>query len=376
MMIADKDITFVVQGAATRSGDYSVDACINSIRKFFPESSVVLSTWQGSDVSNLGYDSLVENEDPGTPHTYLITGMRPIFNKPNQINRQIASSFNGLKSVKTKYAIKIRSDFSLKSRSIVGCYEELAKLFPKRNKDWTVFESPILSPNLYIRNPNHMMPFAYHISDMIHIGLTSDLLKLWDCPLMTKEYAAFFEKNLINLRGHVIASKHTVEQYLWIECLMKNGINFTKSEHYFDISQDILQDSENSIINNFYIAEYKKMGLVSKFDVPTHNPEACYTKEQVLNLYLDYIDSDDENVLKELKKERTLTRMKRIISYGKYYVSICGLTLDITDSVLFKNYLARRNAAGKSLIGTIIDRLFRFGKIKIDFTILGVNIRN
>lgn len=59
-VIDTKDISVVVQGAIDKG---YTPLCLKSIRKYLSESEIILSTWEESDVENLGYDVLVLNKD-------------------------------------------------------------------------------------------------------------------------------------------------------------------------------------------------------------------------------------------------------------------------------------------------------------------------
>jgi hypothetical protein len=101
-MIDFKDISVVVQGPvigknANKKTERHTELCLESIRKYLPGAYIILSTWKGSDFSGLDYDSVVENDDPGG-------NIMGDFSK--NCFRQIVSSLNGLKTVKTKYALK------------------------------------------------------------------------------------------------------------------------------------------------------------------------------------------------------------------------------------------------------------------------------
>ena len=99
-MIKDCEITFVIQGQV-------VDATkktIASIRKLFPESKVILSTWKGENIDEIFTDKVIENIDVGPTVIEFNKNLKP---RTVNINRQIVSTINGLKSVDTKFAVKI-----------------------------------------------------------------------------------------------------------------------------------------------------------------------------------------------------------------------------------------------------------------------------
>ena len=55
------DISVVVQGAIDKK---LTPICLKSIRKYLPGAEIILSTWEGSDVENLDFDTIVLNHDP------------------------------------------------------------------------------------------------------------------------------------------------------------------------------------------------------------------------------------------------------------------------------------------------------------------------
>ena len=73
--IADKDITFVVQGPVQASKVRKqlagiTEQCLRSIRDHFPESKIILSTWKGQPHQGLDYDLVLELDDPGPNFIY------------------------------------------------------------------------------------------------------------------------------------------------------------------------------------------------------------------------------------------------------------------------------------------------------------------
>lgn len=96
-MIDSQDISVVVQGAISKE---ETPKCLKSIRKFLPNAEIVLSTWEGSDVSFLNglYDILLLNKDPGAGYYYKTETTV----KYNNINRQLFSTQKGLKKSNKK----------------------------------------------------------------------------------------------------------------------------------------------------------------------------------------------------------------------------------------------------------------------------------
>ena len=127
------DITVIVQGSVYEG---ITDKVIASVRQYLPESHIIFSTCDTVLSGNLqGYDELVISPDPGS-YTYAD---RP-GEKENNINRQIVNTLAGLKLTRTKYTLKLRSDFILTGNDFLNFFDK----FPSVDNKYQVFEHKIL----------------------------------------------------------------------------------------------------------------------------------------------------------------------------------------------------------------------------------------
>ena len=220
--IEGHEITFVVQGPVQifdgrDQPENATELCISSIRKYFPDSTILLSTWREQDLSGLNFDELVENEDQGPLDYGPIRG---------NINRQIVSTRNGLQNVKTKWAAKIRSDhFFQLDPLFLAQYQEMRGLIKDSGK-LKYFEEPICMcfHNVLLRR-------AHYISDWFHFGLTKDLLNLWSIPLSGDIDASWYKNGLPKsssfMRPFLLPARGTQrlvpEQHIWISFQKKAG---------------------------------------------------------------------------------------------------------------------------------------------------------
>ncbi len=128
MKIDSSEISVVVQGPVFgTSADspikrYTYQSLI-SIRKYLPDAEVILSTWEGSDINDLPFDILVENEDPGI----LEVEINPMI---KNTNRQILSTKSGIQKASRNYLLKLRSDTILEGNDFLKYYQ----LFPTKNR--------------------------------------------------------------------------------------------------------------------------------------------------------------------------------------------------------------------------------------------------
>ncbi len=231
---------------------------MQQIQQIMPESKIILSTWHNQDVSDIACDGIIENDDPGT----LDGGPEPYF---NNVNRMIVSTRNGLQRVTTKYAVRIRTDSTIKNDTFIPLYE---KMMASGHAQPSWFKHPIM-----VICYREFLVTPYLVGDPFHFGLTSDVLNLWDIPLATQQQAEYFKnkkcKNSL-LRPWYLSSKRFYpqyfgpEQYLMCMFLQKCHIDIDYTHHQDNITIYKTIRSIKGIIHNFF--------LVAQDDIPLH----CY----------------------------------------------------------------------------------------------------
>jgi hypothetical protein len=254
------DLSVVIQGRILGSPGEPYEKqltlqCIVSIRNFLPGAEIILSTWEGSDTSHLEYDKVVFSVDPGGTAYHIHD---PKFLNNN--NRQIVSTYNGLKAATGKYAVKMRGDCSFLGTDFL----DYLKPYPRADK-YRFFKEKVIILTQFSRNPRRI-PQLIHPSDLVQIGLLEDLLNLWNIPLQPEPQTtrAFpLEKRIINnsLENSFYRMKFGSEQYIWYAFCKKNGLDL-ELKHFGHIPASKILASEGSIINNFVIVEPQKLGLL------------------------------------------------------------------------------------------------------------------
>lgn len=320
------DITVIIQGAVYEG---ITDKVISSVRQYLPEAHIIFSTCDTVLSGNLqGYDELVISPDPGS-YTYA---NRP-GEKENNINRQIVNSIAGLKLTKTKYALKLRSDFILTGNDFLNFFDK----FPSVDNRYQVFEHKILSCCYFARNPNSDMPFPFHPSDLVFFGLTKDLTKLFDIPLMTKEQAYW---NLKDRHQY----QYVPEQYLFVNCLRKNGFE-ANCNFYNDCRPEGIEQTERYFASNFIFLDFEQFNLLhykNTFSMKVH-PNAfmsCYTHIEWQKLYKKYVDSKIKLPLIDNQRLQ-IQRLYRNYKKYRFLSNICAWP--------FRNKAKRREIRNKIL---------------------------
>jgi hypothetical protein len=286
-MIHKSDITFVVQGAIDPS---LTPLALQSICEHSPESKVIVSTWENSSISSLDdfQFTLIESKDPGNAPR----GEAPD-SKPNNVNRQIVSTYAGLQAVTTNYVIKFRSDFILKNTSFLKYFAKLREF----DSDYRVFSERLLVCMYGTRKPlakHYTLP--YHVSDFIVFGKTEDLKKLYNIPMVTADEFNYFKTHPEIPRSTYAVNRYNAEQSIVISCLRKQGkvINCRFST---DITPEIAIESDKYLVNNFYPISFKKFGVfpLKEHLLPKKNMEKYsdyFTEIEWLKLYRHYVDEE------------------------------------------------------------------------------------
>ena len=135
-IINTSDISVVVQGAIDVN---NTPKCLNSIRKYLPNSEIILSTWKESNTDSLSYDILVENEDCGG---FLYDKN---ISKLNNNNRMILSTQKGLEKANRKYILKLRSDLEIINTNLLKNFNNDLK----RYENFKLFKERILAYQIY-----------------------------------------------------------------------------------------------------------------------------------------------------------------------------------------------------------------------------------
>ena len=250
-MIDSKDISVVVQGAIKKK---EAKKCLNSIRKYLPNAEIILSTWKGSNVNNLNYDILVENEDPGA-----IIFCGDIY---NNINRQLLSTQNGLKKVTRQYVLKLRTDFYLAGSDFLNYFEK----FPKRNEKYSLFKHRVIIPTVYSRlfSEETLLPVLFHPSDFYMFGKTEDIKAYFmNTDLAPTEDMANYDIEYSQKPYKLATWRYTPEQYFcW--SYVKQFYKDITFEHCGDYSKELKELSDNILFNNFIFLDISASSILSK----------------------------------------------------------------------------------------------------------------
>jgi hypothetical protein len=313
MPITSEQISVVVQGPVFGKGVTA--KCLTSIRSHLPDAHVILSTWVGSDVTGLDFDTLVLSEDPGgIAHRNPDAPM-------NNVNRQIVSTRAGIDAAQRPYALKFRSDFFLNSSSFLKWFGE----FPKVEESCKLFSQKILACCYFTANPRGRTKYAYHLSDLIYFGLHADLKLLFEIPLMPADDAYKFPL--------------APEQYIFTQALAQAGLTFPLT-YGGDASDDERVYTERYFASNTILLSFEQFGVrgaKSIFDKEIFPPsfERCITHVEWRRLYESYVDQASTAPLIDLERAEIRKNIARW-RFVKVFVNV------LSAPVLWSKPLKRR----------------------------------
>lgn len=262
--IADTELSVVVQGPATAS----VPTVVASVRQWLPRAELIVSTWEGSDVSGLDVDRVVLSPDPGSSPYLDAAGRRTA--KTFNTNRMLRSTQAGLAVATRPYALKMRNDTPLRSAAVLDRLgdEQRPRIAAQR-----IFERRIVMPNIAVRPADPMHGYLFHPSDIIHAGLREDLLRLWDvAPIDERANAEWFLDHPRPTPDTMPYSwcRYYNEQVLWLGCLRRHGFDPGYGYAGHD-SAELRLASERSLANNFVCVEPWQLGVRLPFEEITRS---------------------------------------------------------------------------------------------------------
>ena len=302
-VIDKSDITFVVSGKLIYDNGIPADRSIKSIRQFFPESKLILSTWLGEDTDPVWQycDEIVLNHEPESKFNIFISGHTP--QKLNNVNKQQFAMSEGMKKVKTKYAVRFRTDFELMNDSFLDFYVTWNNICCKREKKYHTFDGKILSVNTFIQNPDvYANGHSYMLSDCFLFGKTTDMMELWDGYQVSDEIMNYFDKNPNTAYENYedFNYKYIAEQIFLLHVIEKKHINLKIPAYYGDSSDEkIIEDYERFIASNIVIGNHDELGIHSRFD--DLYDYIFYTHTDSIFFYLKYIDNNSSQCRKYLE---------------------------------------------------------------------------
>lgn len=260
--IDSKDISVVVQGAIDNK---ITPLCLKSIRKYLPNSEIILSTWKDSNISNLDYDKILLTSDLGAAgfSSYHLDISGNSETRENNVNRQLISTQEGIKHCTKKYILKMRTDFFLSSANFLRFFDS----FPDAQPEWKLFSHRVIVPNVCSKlySPETGFPMPFHPSDFMFFGFAQDIKDYFlnTQPMTLQEASDWTYKNPSRLPYANNLFRYGPEVYYcysWVK-RHRNDIDFFDQT---DWNTQKMEYSNNILFSNFIFLNCAQIGLESK----------------------------------------------------------------------------------------------------------------
>ncbi|CAM2188990.1 putative WavE lipopolysaccharide synthesis [Burkholderia cepacia] len=245
--IDDDDITIVFQG----SWNASLCENIERTREVLPRAMMVIGSTDPRVLDMVTSAQVVVVPDPGALPAYKRGRNKP----ENNVNRQIVSSHAGLAHVRTRYAVKIRTDCSIRDRGFVELYGRMVRESGSCAR--------LLANSIYTLHPDGIEALPFHISDWFFFGETAVLRDYFDIPLMLQRDACWYAEADHDIQANNFArqykSRFAPEQYMAIENARKAG--YVVPKYLSDTRDEVVDSYIRFLVDKFIICDLTKFGL-------------------------------------------------------------------------------------------------------------------
>jgi len=311
--IPSEDISIIIQGPLYRiprsEKSVGIFQSLPALRTLFPNSQIIISTWDTEPTEGLIADEIILNKDPGA--------FKDINATTRNFNRQIVSTLSGLKVANRKYVLKTRSDLLFTST-------QFARISPASSN--SLLKSKITISNLVLRKPESV-PFLYHLSDVVQFGLTEDIRDLWTIPYEEEHEVCGLKLSSLIWRFSSSRFKFHPEQSLCTRWLRKHNQNVVLTNPA-QITFNFYVHWMQILTSNFHVVDYRDSGI----QFPHHFFTSAYSVKWTL-----YYPEHLSRIASSLHSGLEMRKMYTWVWVNKYILSFFQLTfiLGVTSNILY-----------------------------------------
>lgn len=295
-IISEEDVTFVVSGLVEEQARIN----LGRIRELFPQSKIILSIDTEQEISGLpreSYDELIQT--PIVEEYHLDQFCHLNNTKRFTYNKQQVEVRNGLRAVKTRYAVRLRTDCYIEDMRLFSLYRQLSTLYSKAQKSFRLFKQKVLVCG-WITGSVQKDPG--YLSDCFAFGLTEDLLKLYNGRLRTLDDLHFFRKPENRTKKNYMKFSHrfTNEQFFYFSLLKEMNREFDEPESWCVWSTEQAMLFEKYLTNNFIVTSFRKLHIQFKNN---YRSDRCLGR-YFLEKYMTNVDPKNKKLDRELVKQQ------------------------------------------------------------------------
>ena len=262
------NVGIVIQGPVTK---YTLRS-IQHYKSVFPKTKIIISTWNDinnsvlSQAESLG--AVITTTEKPTKAGYLNFNFQVVSTK---LGISIAEQFN------LKYLMKTRSDQRINNPNAITLLKSLLSIFPAG-------DSVNSNARLVFCSTETLETVPLHVCDMFQFGMTSDIKKLWDLPLMncaiTREEHDAHVLRVGNEPDYLKTASLVPEIYLGnhlAKSFLNNSSNMTNTEKYNKLLKSFLVLVDKEMIQLSW-PKYHAYGQLLDYNLPAGLQKMTFEK--------------------------------------------------------------------------------------------------
>jgi hypothetical protein len=232
------DVTIVLQGPAN---NYTIETALSYLQLDFV-SNIIISCWD-TDKFEIVHDepriSIVKNK---------LNNMYP---GTSNINLQIYTSLNGLKNVKSRFAVKMRSD----QRYLLSDIQKMYTFYSNNNTRDLSFHTDELKPRNKIGVCGIVDDLPFHPCDHTYWGNIEDLIDFFDIPYNNAPLSVDWRYSLraeIYLGANYVSKfDKRIEEFIQNPIIYLTDKNIVENDNHKQFALDISKRISDKIFLRF-----------------------------------------------------------------------------------------------------------------------------
>lgn len=268
LRIKDKisKVGLVMQGPL-RLEDHFTYETLKYYKKIYNNCEIILSTWEDENERELK-----EIEKLGVT---IVKNKKPKDKGYENLNYQIVSTYNGIKTAKDKkceYILKTRTDVRIYECGIEKFLIDLLELFPSRSEKQN---KRVITIDI------NMNQYYLCMSDIFQFGTIEEIEKVWESPLYLGNITmGEVEKKLKGKTFLEEVAFFNAERYLLKNYLEKLDIQYEVSlKKYYEILKNNFIVIDSSMINMFW----------NKYTRDEYDDRKDYGRK-IIDSYINFVD--------------------------------------------------------------------------------------
>lgn len=265
------NLTFVIQGQVNEN----VSKVIDGIKINFPNSKIVVSTWENSVTPKIEKVRFIFNKDPGS----FVYDSK--YKKKLNYERQRISSLSGISACETEYVAKIRSDMIFYDNYAIKRYYQFIN---KNNSKNSIFSDKIGVINFTtIRSFSSKLSSPYHFCDWMFIGKKDDVINFFIKPWIKENKNINYVKPNIDLypNDEISWKLRYRNETCYILSALKSKGQKTMISHSFETNDKTDKTSFKLLQDEFVLIDYVRSKIrCIKYPYAKFSMENVVTEKQ------------------------------------------------------------------------------------------------